>query len=68
MEKQKGVKKSNLKVKLSLGKYSVSSLEKNQLKGAGTHICTGLQETCGGCELPTRNPCVKPSRGWCPQQ
>lgn len=61
------MKKRILETKLNLKKNLVSNLQLERIKGAGTDICTGLQETCGGCELPTRNPCVKPSRGWCPQ-
>jgi len=62
------MKKRNLKATLSLGKNIVSNLVSNQVKGGlRTDICSGLQETCGGCDGVTRNPCVKPSRGWCPQ-
>ena len=61
------MKKRNLNTKLSLQKNLVSNLQLERIKGMGTDICTGLQRTCGGCDLPTRNPCVKPSRGWCPQ-
>ncbi len=67
------MKKRNLNVKLTLGKQSVSNLKTSQIKGGlKTDICTGLQETCGGCDGVTRNPCVEPTRGdWtcgCPQQ
>jgi hypothetical protein len=67
------MKKRNLKGKLSLGKHSVSNLEETQIKGGlRTDICSGLQETCGGCQGPTKQyPCPTPTRGdWtcgCPQ-
>jgi len=58
------MKKRNLKTKLSLGRQLVSNLETTEIKGGlQTDICTGFQETCGGCGLPTRFPCVRPTRG-----
>ncbi|EDP95919.1 hypothetical protein KAOT1_07118 [Kordia algicida OT-1] len=68
------MKKRNLNGKLALRKNSVSNLQIEKVKGGGnTDICTGTQPSCAGCDTPTRNPCVRPTRGdWtcqgCPQQ
>ncbi|MCH2193212.1 hypothetical protein [Kordia sp.] len=52
------MKKRNLKAKLDLGKNSVSNLKSEQVKGAGTMICSGLQDTCSNCQGVTREyPC-----------
>lgn len=65
------MKKRNLKVKLTLKKNLVSNLQAEEVKGAGTNICSGTQDTCINCEQVTRFPCVRPTRGdwtcYCPQ-
>ncbi|MFK7750125.1 MAG: hypothetical protein AB8B65_17160 [Kordia sp.] len=68
------MKKRNLNAKLALKKNLVSNLQIEEVKGGlRTDICSGLQETCGGCQGPTKeSPCPTPTRGdWtcgCPQQ
>ena len=67
------MKKRNLNAKLALKKNLVSNLQAEEVKGAGTVICSGTQDTCINCETPTKQwPCPTPTRGdWtcdCPQQ
>jgi hypothetical protein len=67
------MKKRNLNAKLVLKKNLVSNLQAEEVKGAGTNICTGTQPSCAGCDTPTKRwPCPTPTRGdWtcgCPNQ
>ncbi|AXG71461.1 hypothetical protein KORDIASMS9_03718 [Kordia sp. SMS9] len=67
------MKKKNLNAKLALKKNLVSNLQAETVKGAGTNICSGTQDTCINCQGPTKEwPCPTPTRGdWtcgCPDQ
>jgi len=67
------MKKKNLNKKLALKKKLVSNLQAEKVKGAGTDICSGTQDTCINCQGPTKEwPCPRPTRGdWtcgCPVQ